>query len=184
MNLTEYQLGLKRLNDAFNGFYNKERSKAIWQEVQKISYASWMDFVNTSVLNLRFAPTVKEIIDLVISVREKVYGKQKETWRTDANDFWAGTYHTDEIKIIVGTIKKRMAGQVIDSDWESFVSTLKNKADEAALRMQCKKCEDIGLRFKTDKNGYNFVYKCDCRMGSAQNKNYPTFPVDHSQVTQ
>lgn len=84
----------------------------------------------------RSAPLIPDFREVVSKSREVLVDKQREQYRKDAKDFWGGTFHDDEVKQIVSTIKRRLLGECPDDEWNAHMETLRSaeKLSASSLR--------------------------------------------------
>lgn len=125
MTYSEFDIEMSRLRKTFAATaYGEERTKLIWQEVSWLPIATFRKMVDIFIGSFKSAPLIPDFRDMMAKVRAEAYEANRVQHKKDADDFWAGTYHTDDIKVIVGTIKRRLLGQCSDEEWASHMATL------------------------------------------------------------
>lgn len=131
MRIEHYQAQMNRLAENFGAqHYKRERAELIWQEVRNLS-DDWMKWtVDQFIGRLRQAPLLDEFCSAAATEKEKTRQKEKTQERQDAEDFWAGTYQPDDVKMICGMITKRLRGEVSDEDYAQFVKHLEYTAEQ------------------------------------------------------
>jgi len=119
----EYQIG--RLIEVYGKtVYSKERAQLIWKQVEHESDFFMTQTVDQLIGECRQAPLLPEFREALSKHRERNWFREKKQHEQDAKDFFQSVYHPDDVKGIIGTIKKRMLGGVSDQDWESFLKLL------------------------------------------------------------
>lgn len=132
MDKPHFKTEILRLSEQFGAHqYSEPRCLVIWSEVKSWPNEWFTKAVSFFLGEFRSAPLIQDFRDFSSKLREQFYLKQKEQFKQDSKDFWASTYHSDEIKWIVETIKNRIKGKICDGDWEQFRSLLKQRADES-----------------------------------------------------
>lgn len=121
--------------------FPKEKIALIWEELKEFSPKQVKSICDFVLGNNQWAPTIQPFREFASMLREKLRQFEREQERQDAKDFWEGTYHSDEVKSIVQTIKLRMEGKVTDDEWKQFQEILKKSSKEP----KCKKCDDTGV---------------------------------------
>lgn len=126
----EFNHEFKRLVQVFGDkAFPSERVNIIWKEVKSISHPAFEKMINFFVGEFRHPPVLSDFLKFMSQLREQAVFRDKEQLRQDSRDFWAGTYHDDEVKYITGMIKKRMMGQVTDEEYDSFKKDLLRAAE-------------------------------------------------------
>lgn len=126
MTWAEFETQMNRLTETFGkAAYSKERVGLIWREVQSYSRA-WMErTIDDMIGSHRTAPLLPEFREATARERERLWSAEKKQHESDANAFWNGTYHPDEVKAVCQVIKDRMRGGVPDDSWNSFLKVLR-----------------------------------------------------------
>lgn len=81
--------------------------------------------VDTALVRFRTAPTVEDLFKLASEVRAQLYSKTKEEYKSEAKDFWAGTFHADDVKLMVGWIKDRISGNITEEQFQELKKMIK-----------------------------------------------------------
>lgn len=105
-----------------------EKCDLIWQELKEFSPKQIANVCAVIMAESRFAPTLVEFRERAGMLREKIRQWEREQERRDAADFWEGTFHSSEVKMIVATIRDRIAGKCPDDVWADFQAGLKRAA--------------------------------------------------------
>ena len=117
-----------------------------WGELKDFNSRQITSIINTLMGELQFAPTVVQVREKCSQLREKIRQFEREQERRDARDFWEGTYHSNDVKMIVETIKNRMEGKCDDKTWIEFQEFIKSHG-EKSNPVRCKKCQDTGVYY-------------------------------------
>ena len=126
MDKQEFVTQIDRLKNTYGDKqYPEERVKVIWSEV-KDRASAWLERqVSHWIASSRMAPLLPEIRDAMSLEREHMHSKDKQRYSREAREtftLWA----SGESGVIFQTIIKRIQGQVLDSDWDAFMSGLNN----------------------------------------------------------
>ena len=105
--------------------YGPERMKLIFREAAWLSAESWQRVCEYMIGESRFAPTLSEIREQIIKEREKIHEADKREHRRDANEFWEAVSGEDS-DFFFGNVKKRIRGEISDSDFDLFMRALQN----------------------------------------------------------
>ena len=171
MQRNEFQTQIDRLKSAFNpSFYNDERTKLIWEEVKFLSNECFTKIVDTFIGSYRQAPLVPDFLSIMEQTRAAAYEKKKEQIKQDSKDFWAGTYHPEEVKQIIGTIKRRINGECPDDEWAAHMDSLK-QAERQSKPTGCYYCDNSGILVAMSKaNNTPYGFRCTfCSSQSGHN---------------
>lgn len=133
--------------------FSDQMASMIWGELKDFSPKQIRSVFAIAIKENEFAPKMNVFYDLASRLREKIRQFDREQERQDAKDFWAGTYHTEDVKMIVRTIKDRMEGKCDDNTWREFQQLLKTTADHSEP-VKCKKCEDTGVYFDSQTRAF------------------------------
>jgi hypothetical protein len=125
--------------------FPKQKIELIWEELKEFSPKQIQSICKFVMANNNFAPTLQPFRDFAAMLRERIREHEREQERQDAKDFWAGTFHSSEVKSIVETIRLRIEGKVSDDDWRQFQQILKSAADKNPAK--CKRCDDTLIYF-------------------------------------
>jgi hypothetical protein len=101
----------------------------IWDELKEFSpkqIRSICDFVTRS---YEGTPRINAFRNGASMLREKIRQFEREQQRQEAKDFWEGTYHPNEVKAIVQTIKLRLEGKVTDDEYKQFQEMLLSSSE-------------------------------------------------------
>ena len=118
-------MGIQRLASQFGvNAYSKERVRLIWQMVESFSSQWWFKTVDHWLMTERQAPLYDEFNEVVTLERERLAKQEKELHKKEAEEFWSGSLHDDDIKQVMKTIKGRITGAVPDAEWDCFIKML------------------------------------------------------------
>jgi hypothetical protein len=126
MTSADFDTQMRRLSSRWPQTYVPELQKLIWREVAALDPTTWTGVADRLLGECRQPPLLPEIRECVAKERERTWTYQKRQHAQDARDFAAGTYHTDEVKEICRTIRRRVARQVPDNEWAQFLQSLNN----------------------------------------------------------
>jgi hypothetical protein len=128
MTPTEFEFQMARLSKAAGRAVTPEKKVLIWDRFkQYLSYQ--LSAAVDHMIGEDKKITLSEMELAFAFKREQRYRQTKAQLQQDSADFWSSRYHSDEVKQIVDTIKRRLAGQVGDAEYASFVNDLKTVAD-------------------------------------------------------
>ena len=131
MNHEAFNAQARRLEEEWPNGFGPEKKHILWN-IFRTQTVECMDFAIThAIKNARGAPTISNIESGIIEWRKTQYSKQRGNFKRDAAHFFSGTYHTDEQKMIVGTIKRRVRGEIPDHEWASFMADLDRVAGKS-----------------------------------------------------
>ena len=170
----EFKNQMDRLAETFGATqYKPARVELIWREVRDFDCKWFEKVVDGFIGSERQAPLLPEFSKHISEERERQYRIKRDQEQSDVNAFYKSTYHSDDIKTIMGMIKKRMVKEVSDGDWNKFTEML-NYMPKHRAPTRCKSCDDSGLVFyrKQESLGED-VYRCFCSKGSSKPKAYP-----------
>ena len=117
------------------------KSEMYWNELKDFSPKQVLNVMTILIGECKMAPTLVEIRDRCAQLREKIRQFEREQERKDAADFWSGTYHPNDVKMIVATIKDRVFGNCDDKTWSEFMDFLKTHAQKRSPA-RCERCDD------------------------------------------
>lgn len=170
MTYLEFTKQIGRLKETYGDkIYNDERLAILWHEVGSYSNEIWERAISELIASHQKAPLLPEIRKSIALQRERAYAHEKsrhtmESRRAVESNF----FPKEEEAHIAATIQLRLQGRVSDSDWDQFMTLLRN-----AIPQELKCCED-GLKFLME-NGYQVVYKCRCNLGKLRRESYSTY---------
>lgn len=156
-----------RLNAQFNRAFSEEKTALLWREVSEMS-DDWMRItVDKFIGDCRYAPMLKEFREEVAVSRERLHERQKERNRVESESAMRQIFDGPMITSICKTITDRMRGGVTDQTFEQFTRGIAQLAHQG-----CRQCDNSGLCFRKDSDGYEFVYRCYCPIGDRQPEAY------------
>lgn len=176
MNNDDFQVQIKRLIETYGDkAFPSERIKLVWSEGHAYPIAAFKQICDKFIGEMRFAPTVKDFRLAYSDVREKQNANQKTKHEREAKEFWQNTLPDDDVRMIMGTIKKRMTGTIKDNDWRQFMEVMKTMAD----KVDACPCQQTGVvKLTNNKLGGIFRYKCNCERGRSIYESIPQFHRD------
>lgn len=111
----------------------------IWEELKEFSPKQIRSVCKFVMGNNQYAPTVIPFREFASMLREKLRQWEREQERKEAKDFWEGTYHDDEVRSIVQTIRLRIEGKVTDDEYRQFQELLLVSARKSEEESNLKK---------------------------------------------
>lgn len=122
----EFSSQFRRLESRWKNVYVEEVLKLFWREVKDFD-ARWLSkTIDNMIMSCRHAPLMPEFGPFISEERDRRWRTEKGQNEQDSKRFWDTTFGDEEIKSISGSIKKRMAGGMTDSDWSQFKSAIGN----------------------------------------------------------
>lgn len=118
----------------------------IWEELKDFSPKQIRNICWIVMGENTYAPNVNAFREKASMLREKIRQWERQQEKQDAHDFWAGTYHDDDVKKIVATIKDRIEGRCDDATWAEFQKFIGYHAN-GTEPVKCKKCEDTTVYY-------------------------------------
>jgi hypothetical protein len=171
MNQSHYDREMDRLRDVFGDrAYSGERVIVIWKEVKDLSDAWFSKTIDRFIGEFRHAPLMPEFRDAISLEREKVHSYERQKNKTESERAMHQLFDGNHISTICKTIVGRVQGNVSDQKFTEFTHGL-----EKLTRVGCKHCDDSGLVFWKDAEGYEWTYRCICPYGSRQPKSFPSY---------
>lgn len=175
MTFGHFQSQMTRLSRTFGKFaFPEERASLLWREVQWFD-DSWFTYVIDGVIgNCRHAPLLSDFSEAISKERERNWEEKKKRSDLEAKEFMQASFPEEDRRWIIQQILKRIGGGMEDSDFSSFLKTLKKTGEAIDPPLLCGNCEDTGLLWGRHKRrGGSFVFKCPCRHGEEDRRNYP-----------
>lgn len=157
----DFRSEMSRLIQTFGAkVYGPERVKLIYDEVISIRHLTWKKVVDELIGSCRLPPLLPEIRLKKAEFRERHMRVEKQA---DS----IVTVADEETKLFLSWIMERINGRMSDPHWEQAKHSLKYAFPEK------ESCCDQGLIFYAV-DGYSFVGKCSCALGTHRAESYPS----------
>lgn len=167
----EFQRDMGRLIEQFGKpVYSQARVALIWREVRDMTSFWWERTVDRLIGECRQAPLVPEVREEVSRERERNWAGEKAKNRNESLAAMKALFDGQMIESICKTIGDRIEGKVDDVVFQNFTRGVK-KLSHAS----CQHCDDSGLVFAGDGQGYEWVHRCLCHTGHKQPQRYPGY---------
>jgi len=129
MTPNEFKSLISQLNGSFNGYYNTERAKILWEEMIGLSNDTAKLVINSAIRKHKFAPTISELLLIVAEQREINNKREKDKSRKESDEFWNAQNNPEEVQYRINAIKRRIAGEMSDEEWNEFRQVIDNAAN-------------------------------------------------------
>ena len=173
MTREEFNNQADRLREKFGKTWiDPDWTKMAWAECQSLPVA-WFERMANFFIGEQYKPKMSDVRGFVAKLREKDYQARRAQESKDSEDFWRSSYHPEDVKLLMKTIKDRVLGKVSDKEWEDFRKGLGEIARSGRDRVRCNFCEDFGLVISSSLPPT--VWKCFCTAGHRRDEPYRTF---------
>jgi hypothetical protein len=119
MTSNEFAFQVNRLERQFSRF-GEERSRLLWLEVQDFSSSWFSKVIDRFISDFRQMPLLPDFREEMAKERERLWQEEKKQHTQDAKEFMA-SYGNDEIGVICENIRKRVSGNMADSEFGKFM---------------------------------------------------------------
>lgn len=124
MTFAEFESEMRRLVGQFGRqTYGEERVALFFEAVRDLSPGWWKRTVDKFLGECRYPPLMTELRTEVAIERERVWAVTKSLERRDAETFMR-RFGTGDLQTICETIKRRIAGELSDQDFDAFQSAI------------------------------------------------------------
>lgn len=164
-NRQEFQKQVQRLITCFGEKnYMPERVEIIWKFVCDLGDEWFQATVSSMIATERMPPLPNQFQQAAIDERQKRYEIQRRANSANAREFMT-SLRSEEQGEVFTMIKNRMAGNVPDEHWASFMRLFDSLPDAGR---GCKTCAGLGVGI----DQHLVAFKCTCSAGRARKEPY------------
>jgi hypothetical protein len=173
MNIQHFQAQVNRLAETFGAqYYKRERVEILWKSAKDLSDEWFSAVVDNFIGNMRQAPLMPEFQAEIGKERDRLWQQTKQQERREAKAFMS-VYAAEDLQGICANIRKRVAGDMANSDFDSFVELLGKVPSQ--VQALCRECQGDGLIFHRPEEGGEEVFRCYCGAGMRQPAAFPAW---------
>lgn len=137
MTRDEFIKHVNRLASCFGATpFSEERRMLIWAAVKNLSEPWFKATVDNMIGSLRQAPLVPDFVEAARFELNRIHEETKRTERGAINERWVSQFTREDERMMADMIRKRLAKQVPDDQWESFLSMLDGMAAAEKIQKQ------------------------------------------------
>ena len=165
MNIDVFSEQVRRLKDVYGDKnYSKERYTLFWNSFKAVRDEIFIAAVDDLIGNQKFAPLFKEITDAITSAEKRDWELRINSYRGLEN---AVVQNSDPefvkvcMKVINDAVRNKLTKKQHDEAMV-YIDTYCDALEKQSGKHFCKKCENSGFEFITDKKGYRSIQSCKC----------------------